>query len=130
MQIRKGYIVALILAVGLLLWSEVLAPPRERTSETATPATVQRASQIEEPWQSAEAVYECAMKAEELSLTLKSMDLSEDVMEGRLVLAGKRAALQEFYSWLESEGRFRAIDAMTMETEDENASRLNVSYRL
>ncbi|MDO4281089.1 MAG: hypothetical protein Q4C56_05610 [Peptococcaceae bacterium] len=129
MQIRKGYLVVLVLAVGLLLWSEVLSP-REPTSEDSAPAAVEKIAPEEAPWQSAEAVYECAMKAEELSLSLTSMDLAADVMEGRLVVSGKREALQKFYSWLESDGRFRAIDGVSMETEDEDESRLHVSYRL
>lgn len=128
MSIRKGYIYALLLAIGLLLWTEAIA----HWQETPTaPATVSGdAAVVEVPWSSSEALYACSMKAQELGLTLESMHTAKDVLQGSLVLSGPRDTLQTFYTWLETEGRFREILSFQLQTEDEAASRLSVSVQL
>ena len=131
MSIRKGYIYALLLALGLLLWTQVLdawqAAPKAPAAETMA-ADQEGMGQV--PWTSAEAVYECSMKAQELGLVLSQMHLASDVRQGSMDVLGPREALQDFYTWLETEGCFREILAFQMETEDDAASRLSISYQL
>lgn len=127
MQLRKGYLYALLLAVGLLLWSEVLDPQtREPASE---PQSVVQAP-VQDVWQSSDALYECAIKAQEYGVTLEEMYTAPESMQGSLALVGEPAALKDYYSWLEDSGRFRAILSFELTTEDEKQSRLNVSFAL
>lgn len=128
MSIRKGYIYALLLAIGLLLWTEAV----DHWQDKATVPTMvsEDAAVVEMPWTSSEALYACSMKAQELGLTLESMHTAEDVLQGSLVLSGPRDTLQTFYTWLETEGRFREILSFQLQTEDEAASRLSVSVQL
>ena len=128
MSVRKGYIYALILALGLLLWSNVWEM-RQQPEPLKDLPVIEMDDQLV-PWKSAEAVYECAMKAEELSITIRSMHLASEVMQGSIELSGPREKLQSFYDWLETDGRFRAILAFQMETSDENNSQLSISYQL
>ena len=128
MSIRKGYIYALLLAIGLLLWTEAIGHWQDTA---AVPTMVSEdAVVVEMPWTSSEALYACSMKAQELGLTLESMHTAEDVLQGNLVLSGSRDTLQTFYTWLETEGRFREILSFQLQTEDEEASRLSVSVQL
>ncbi len=127
MKVRKGYWVSLLLALGLLFWTEAWdawqTPLEPATEKIATENDIQ-------PWQSAEAVYECAMKAQELKLELVAMHVAADTLQGSLDVHGPRATLQEFYTWLETEGRFRAVLSFQLTTEDEKNSSLSVSYQL
>ena len=127
MSIRKGYIYALIVALGLLLWTSVWEAKQQPLD--ADSATVEM-DNAPAPWSSAEIVYECAMKAEELGLRIQSMHVASDVMQGSMELAGTREGLQRFYDWLETEGHLRAILAFQMETKDEEKSQLSISYQL
>lgn len=126
MSIRKGYLYALLLALGLLLWTSVFD---DWQGTAAAPEPVAEATTVE-PWESAEAVYECSMKAQELGLVLAQMHLAADVRQGSMEVLGPREDLQAFYTWLETEGRFRQILAFQMETEEEDESRLSISYQL
>ena len=87
-------------------------------------------SENETPWTSTEALYECSMKAQELGLTVESMHTADDSLQGSLVLAGTREDLQEFYTWLEDAGRFRAIRSFQLRTEEAAASTLSLSFLL
>ena len=129
MSIRKGYIYALLLAVGLLLWTNVW-DAKQQPKDASEPTTAVEMDDSLVPWSSAEVMYECAMKAEELSLTIQSMHLADDVMQGSMELSGSRENLQCFYDWLETEGRLQAILAFQMETKDEQKSQLSISYQL
>lgn len=128
MSIRKGYIYALLLAIGLLLWTEAIGHWQDKA--TVPTMVSEDAAVVEMPWTSSEALYACSMKAQELGLTLESMHTAEDVLQGSLVLSGPRDTLQMFYTWLETEGRFREILSFQLQTEDEAASRLSVSVQL
>lgn len=128
MTVRKGYIYALILAVGLLFWTEVWdlwqtpMVPKETPVETTVGSDT--------AWESAEAVYECAMKAQELKLKLVSMHVAKDSFQGSLKVVGPRKSLQAFYEWLETEGQFRAILSVQLKTDDDSHSTLSVGYQL
>lgn len=128
MMVRKGYLYALLLALGLLFWTEVWdawhMPPQTEVVQTAAPIGA------ETPWESADAVYECAMKAQELKLQVVSMHVAKDTLQGSLNVAGAREQLQVFYKWLESEGRFRQILSIQFKTADDAQSTLSVSYQL
>ncbi|MED9780138.1 MAG: hypothetical protein UGE23_01970 [Peptococcaceae bacterium] len=128
MSIRKGYIYALLLAIGLFLWTNVAETwQKVPAEESAAPVVV---SEEEEPWTSTEALYECSMKAQELGLTVESMHTASDTLQGSLVLRGEREKLQAFYIWLEDAGRFHAIQSFQFRTEDETSSSLSLSYQL
>ena len=129
MSIRKGYIYALLLAVGLLLWTNVW-DAKQQPQDASEATTAVEMDDALAPWSSSEVMYECAMKAEELSLTIQSMHLADDVMQGSMELSGSRENLQSFYDWLETEGRLQAILAFQMETKDEQKSQLSISYQL
>lgn len=128
MSVRKGYIYALLLSLGLLFWTEAweawqeTPPPVEQTTAKEVAAVT--------PWHSAEAVYECAIQAQALQLDIVSIHVAADTLQGSIDIQGERKKLQEFYTWLESEGRFRAILSVQLKTEDDAHSRLNVSYQL
>lgn len=128
MMVRKGYIYALLLALGLLFWTEAW----EAWQSPSVPTEVQVETTVatDPPWESAEAVYECAMKAQELKLQLVSMHIAKDTLQGSLNVAGERESLQDFYKWLETEGRFRHILAVQLKTADDAQSTLSVSYQL
>lgn len=128
MSIRKGYIYALLLALGLFLWTNVAEQWQKAPAEEATEPVV--VSENETPWTSTEALYECSMKAQELGLTMESMHTAADSLQGSLVLAGTRENLQAFYTWLEREGRFRAIGSFQFRTEAAAASTLSLSFLL
>lgn len=128
MSIRKGYIYALLLAIGLFLWTNVAEQWQKAPAEEAPEPVV--VSENETPWTSTEALYECSMKAQELGLTVESMHTAADSLQGNLVLAGTRENLQAFYIWLEDAGRFRAIQSFQFRTEDETSSSLSLSYQL
>lgn len=128
MSIRKGYIYALLLAIGLFLWTNVAEQWQKAPAEEAPEPVV--VSENETPWTSTEALYACSMKAQELGLVVESMHTAADVLQGSLVLSGSRENLQNFYTWLEREGRFRAIGSFQFRTEDEAASRLSLSFQL
>ena len=128
MKVRKGYVYALLMALGLLLWSnvwEVYQQPQE-IMET----DIAEMDDTMVPWKSPEVVRECAMKAEEFYLKITSMHVTADTMQGSMDLYGSRENLQNFYSWLEEEGRLRSILAFQMETEDEANSHLSINYQL
>lgn len=128
MSIRKGYLYALLLAIGLFLWTNVAEIwQKVPAEESAAPVVV---SEEEEPWTSTEALYECSMKAQELGLTVESMHTASDTLQGNLTLRGGREALQAFYTWLEEEGRLRAIRSFRFGTEEAAASGLSLSYQL
>ena len=127
MSIRKGYIYALLLALGLFLWTNVAEQWQKAPAEEATEPVV--VSENETPWTSTEALYECSMKAQELGLTMESMHTAADSLQGNLVLAGTRENLQAFYTWLEREGRFRAIGSFQLRTEAA-AGTLGLSFLL
>lgn len=128
MSIRKGYIYALLLAIGLFLWTNVAEQWQKAPAEEAPEPVV--VSENEKPWTSTEALYECSMKAQELGLTVESMHTASDTLQGSLVLRGEREKLQAFYIWLEDAGRFRAIQSFQFRTEDETSSSLSLSYQL
>lgn len=128
MSIRKGYIYALLLALGLFLWTNVAEQWQKAPAEEATEPVV--VSENVTPWTSTEALYECSMKAQELGLTMESMHTTADSLQGSLVLAGTRENLQAFYTWLEREGRFRAIGSFQFRTEAAAASTLGLSFLL
>lgn len=128
MSIRKGYIYALLLAIGLFLWTNVAEQWQKAPAEEAPEPVV--VSENEMPWTSTEALYECSMKAQELGLTVESMHTAADSLQGNLVLAGTRENLQAFYTWLEREGRFRAIGSFQLRTEAAAAGTLGLSFLL
>ena len=128
MSIRKGYIYALLLAIGLFLWTNVAEQWQKAPAEEAPEPIVVGESEV--PWTSTEALYECSMKAQELGLTVESMHTADDSLQGSLLLAGTREDLQEFYTWLEREGRFRAIGSFQFRTEEAAASTLGLSFLL
>ena len=128
MSIRKGYIYALLLALGLFLWTNVAEQWQKAPAEEATEPVV--VSVNETPWTSTEALYECSMKAQELGLTMESMHTAADSLQGSLVLAGTRENLQNFYTWLDREGRFLAIGSVQFRTEEAAASTLCISFLL
>lgn len=128
MTIRKGYIYALLLALGLLFWTEVW--DAWQTPPSPKEAQVETISDAETPWESAEAVYACAMKAQELKLQLVSMHIAKDTLQGSLNVVGARESLQDYYNWLETEGHFRGILSVQFKTEEEAQSTLSVSYQL
>lgn len=128
MSIRKGYIYALLLALGLFLWTNVAEQWQKAPAEEAPEPIV--VSENETPWNSTEALYECSMKAQELGLTVESMHTAADSLQGSLVLSGSRENLQNFYTWLEEEGCLRSIQSFQFRTEDEAASRLSLSFQL
>lgn len=128
MSIRKGYIYALLLALGLFLWTNVAEQWQKAPAEEATEPVV--VSENETPWTSTEALYECSMKAQELGLTMESMHTAADSLQGSLVLAGTRENLQAFYTWLEREGRFCAIGSFQFRTEEAAAGTLGLSFLL
>ena len=76
MSIRKGYIYALLLALGLFLWTNVAEQWQKAPAEEAPEPVV--VSESEAPWTSTEALYECSMKAQELGLTVESMHTAAD----------------------------------------------------
>lgn len=127
MSVRKGYLYALILAVGLLLWTEAIDRWQHPAVEE-TPVPVQ--NETVQPWTSTEAVYECSLKAQELGLTVEGMHTAGDELQGSLTLTGSRESLQNFYNWLEVSGRFRSILSFQLRSEDESASQLSVHYQL
>ena len=94
MSIRKGYIYALLLAIGLFLWTNVAEQWQKAPAEEATEPVV--VSENETPWTSTEALYACSMKAQELGLVVESMHTAADVLQGSLVLSGSRENLQNF----------------------------------
>lgn len=126
MSVRKGYLYALFVALGIFLWTSVA----DAWEQAPPPAQQQTVEAVAAPWTSSEALYACSMKAEELGLTLERMHTAADVLQTSLVLAGSRENLQQFYSWLESEGRFRQIRSFQLESADETASRLSLSVQL
>ena len=128
MSIRKGYIYALLLALGLFLWTNVAEQWQKVPAEEAPEPVV--VSENEAPWTSTEALYECSMKAQELGLTVESMHTAADTLQGSLTLRGGREELQAFYTWLEDAGRFRGIRSFQFRTEDEAASTLSLSFSL
>lgn len=128
MSIRKGYIYALLLAIGLFLWTNVAEQWQKAPAEEATEPIVVGESEV--PWTSTEALYECSMKAQELGLTVESMHTAADSLQGSLVLAGTRENLQAFYTWLEEAGRFRGIRSFQLRTEEEAASTLSLGFLL
>jgi hypothetical protein len=128
MSIRKGYIYALLLAIGFLLWTYVIDVWQKEPQEEA--ATTVAVSETASPWTSTEVVYECGMKAQELNLTVESMYTAKAELQGSLVLTGSRENLQEFYTWLENEGRMHQIKSFQLSSEDEQASQLSISYYL
>lgn len=128
MSIRKGYIYALLLALGLFLWTNVAEQWQKAPAEEAPAPIVVGESEV--PWTSTEALYECSMKAQELGLTVESMHTAAESLQGSLVLAGTRENLQAFYTWLEEAGRFRGIRSFQFRTEEEAASTLNLSFLL
>ena len=75
-------------------------------------------------------MYECAMKAQEMGLSVEIMTTQAETMQGSLDLVGARESLKNYYVWLEDEGHFRSIDAFSFNTEDEKTSRLSVNYSL
>ena len=127
MSIRKGYIYALLLALGLLLWTEVIAAWQQEPKED--PATVVETDELL-PWTSTELVYACSIKAQELDLSLESMYTAAAELQGSLILRGSRENLQAFYIWLEKEGRVHQIKSFQLSTEDESISQLSISYYL
>ena len=124
MSIRKGYIYALLLALGLFLWTNVAEQWQKAPAEEAPEPVV--VSENETPWTSTEALYE----AQELGLTVESMHTAAESLQGSLALAGTRENLQAFYTWLEREGRFRAIGSFQFRTEEAAASTLGLSFLL
>lgn len=126
MSLRPVYIYALLLAMGLFLWTEVL----DDRSEAPPPTEVVQSAAPVEVWTSSEAMYECAMKAQEMRLSVEIMTTQAETMQGSLDLVGARENLKNYYVWLEDEGHFRSIDAFSFNTEDEKTSRLSVSYSL
>ena len=70
------------------------------------------------------------MKAQELGLVLDAVHTNEDVRQSSLVLSGSRDALQMFYAWLETEGRYRQILSFQLHSEDEAASQLSISVQM
>lgn len=128
MSIRKGYIYALLLALGLFLWTNVAEQWQKAPAEEAPEPIV--VSENETPWTSTEALYACSMKAQELGLVVESMHTAADVLQGSLALSGSRENLQAFYTWLEREGRFCAIGSFQLRTEEAAASTLSLSFLL
>lgn len=128
MSIRKGYIYALLLALGLFLWTNVAEQWQKAPAEEAPEPIVVGESEV--PWTSTEALYECSMKAQELGLTVESMHTAAESLQGSLVLAGTRENLQAFYTWLEEAGRFRGIRSFQFRTEEAAASTLSLSFLL
>lgn len=128
MSIRKGYIYALLLALGLFLWTNVAEQWQKAPAEEAPEPIVVGESEV--PWTSTEALYECSMKAQELGLTMESMHTAAESLQGSLVLAGTRENLQAFYTWLEDAGRFRGIRSFQFRTEEEAACTLSLSFLL
>ena len=128
MSIRKGYLYALLIAIGLLLWTEAVGHWQERPASTT--ALSDAADTVEVPWTSSEALYECSMKAQELGLVLDAVHTNEDVRQSSLVLSGSRDALQMCYAWLETEGRYRQILSFQLHSEDEAASQLSISVQM
>lgn len=128
MSIRKGYLYALLLAVGLFLWTEVADQWQAPADDVVSPPLA--AEETTTPWTSTEALYACSMKAQELGLVVESMHTAADVLQGSLVLSGSRENLQNFYTWLEEEGCLRSIQSFQFRTEDEAASRLSLSFQL
>lgn len=126
MSVRKGYLYALMLALGLFLWTNVA----DAWSEPAVPAAKQADTTVVQPWTSAEALYESSMKAQELRLKLVAMHTASDTQQGSLELLGAQEDLQTFYTWLENEGRFQRILSLRMETVDTAVHRLSVHFQL
>ncbi len=126
MSVRKGYLYALMLALGLFLWTNVA----DAWSEPAVPAVKQEDTTVVQPWTSAEALYESSMKAQELRLKLVAMHTASDTQQGSLELLGAQEDLQTFYTWLENEGRFQRILSLRMETVDTAVHRLSVHFQL
>lgn len=126
MSVRKGYLYALMLALGLFLWTNVA----DAWSEPAVPVAKQADTTVVQPWTSAEALYESSMKAQELRLKLVAMHTASDTQQGSLELLGAQEDLQTFYTWLENEGRFQRILSLRMETVDTAVHRLSVHFQL
>ncbi|MEE0435075.1 MAG: hypothetical protein UDB11_06695 [Peptococcaceae bacterium] len=126
MSVRKGYLYALMLALGLFLWTNVA----DAWSEPAVPEAKQADTTVVQPWTSAEALYESSMKAQELRLKLVAMHTASDTQQGSLELLGAQEDLQTFYTWLENEGRFQRILSLRMETVDTAVHRLSVHFQL
>lgn len=92
MSVRKGYLYALMLALGLFLWTNVA----DAWSEPAVPEAKQADTTVVQPWTSAEALYESSMKAQELRLKLVAMHTASDTQQGSLELLGAQEDLQTF----------------------------------
>lgn len=128
MSIHKGYLYALMLALGLFLWMNVLDTWQQAPdSRQVSPET---AETIVQPWTSAEALYESGIKAQELGLKFVAMHTASDTQQGSMELLGAQDALQTFYTWLETEGRFQHILSLRMETVDSATHRLSVHFQL
>jgi hypothetical protein len=126
MTLRPGFIYALILALGLVLWTGVYDQVHQ------APALAPSASQEADvtPWTDAQAVHECALKARELHLAVADMRTAADSRQGSLALTGRSQDLRTFYAWLENEGRFRSILSFDWDMADPQASRMQIVYQL
>ena len=126
MTLRPGFIYALLLALGLVLWTGVYDQVHQAPS-----SDVQQIQQAQTPvWTDAEAVHECALKARELHLTLADMRTAADSRQGSLALTGRSQDLRAFYAWLENQGRFRSILSFDWDMADPQASRMQIVYQL
>lgn len=125
MTLRPVFIYALILALGLVLWTGVY----DQAQQSPEPAREVQENTVT-PWTGAEAVHECALKASELHLSVADMRVSSDTRQGSLSLTGTSQDLRNFYSWLENEGRFRSILSFDWDMADPNASRMQIVYQL
>ena len=126
MTVRPIFLYALLLALGLVLWTNTAEAVRTPEPAAILPETTTAVR----PWSSTEAVHECALKARELGLTVSDMRMAAGSRQGNLVLSGPRSDLRRFYSWLESDGRCRSILSFSMDMEDEADSRLSIVYQL
>lgn len=130
MKVRKGFIYALLLAIGLLLWTQVADTWSMRTQPNARIEEIAESEKTQQAWSHTEAVHACAMKARELHLDIQTMRYQIDNRQGNIDVVGNRDILKKFYQWIENEGQLQEITSVQFDTADEQNSRMSVQYRL
>lgn len=131
MKVRKGFIYALLLAVGLLLWTEV-ADAWQEMKDVPQPTAMTQSStkEVVTPWTNTEAIHTCGIKAKEFLVEIQTVQYSIENQQGHMDVVGKKEALKKFYRWLENEGKLQDIVSVSFETMDEQQAKLSVQYHL
>lgn len=131
MKVRPGFLYALLLSLGLLLWVAVFQQINH--PQLYQPGFIQENVSQEEGvrlWNSTEALDACALECKAHQIRMEHFSIDPGSMQGVMVIKGDKKPLKDFYGWLETDGRFQEILSFDMDTAQQQNSTLQVHFQL